>query len=81
MMANGNDLAEVVKFLSLYTRPKNWCDDERDAILQLAITSCGVVTDGLCEGGRLADGTGRPEGRPSRLRSSIRRPSPGRSPI
>ena len=52
MITNAKDPAEVVKFLSLYTRLKNWCDDERDAILQLAITSCGGVTDGLCQGGR-----------------------------
>jgi hypothetical protein len=56
-MANGNDSAEVVKFLSLYAALKDWCDDDwdtifqrrADAIFQLAITSCGV-TDGLCEG-------------------------------
>jgi hypothetical protein len=38
MMTNGKDSAEVVKFLSLYTRLKDWCDDEPDAIFQLAIT-------------------------------------------
>ena len=37
MMTNGKDSAEVVKFLSLYTRLKDWCDDE-PAIFQLAIT-------------------------------------------
>ncbi len=50
-MPNGKDSAEAVKFLRLYTRLKDWCDDEPDAIFQLAITSCGVVTDGLREGG------------------------------
>jgi hypothetical protein len=34
MMTTGKDSAEVVKFLSLDTRLKDWCDDERDAILQ-----------------------------------------------
>ena len=33
MITNGKDSAEVVKFLSLYTRLKDWCDDERDSDL------------------------------------------------
>jgi len=37
MMANGKDSAEVVKFLTLYARLKDWCDDDPDAIFQLAI--------------------------------------------
>ena len=37
-MTNGKDLAEVVKFLSFYTKLKDWCDDEPDAIFHLAIT-------------------------------------------
>jgi hypothetical protein len=52
MMTNGKDSAKVVKFLSLYTRLKDWRDDERDAIFQLANTSCGAVTGGIYEGGR-----------------------------
>jgi hypothetical protein len=36
-MANGKDSAEVVKFLTVYSRLKDWCDDDPDAILQLAI--------------------------------------------
>ena len=36
-MTNGKDSAEVAKFLSLYTRLKDWCGDEPDAIFQLAI--------------------------------------------
>lgn len=36
-MANGKDSAEVVKFLTLYSRIKDWCDDEPDAVFQLAI--------------------------------------------
>lgn len=38
MMTNGKDSAEVVKFLTLYSRLKDWCDDEPEAIFQLAIT-------------------------------------------
>jgi hypothetical protein len=37
MMTNGKDPAEVAKFLSLYIRLKDWCDDQPDAIFQLAI--------------------------------------------
>jgi hypothetical protein len=36
-MANGKDSAEVVKFLTLYSSRKDWCDDDPDAIFQLAI--------------------------------------------
>jgi len=36
-MADGKDSAEVVKFLSLYSRLKDWCDDDPDAIFQLAV--------------------------------------------
>lgn len=36
-MANGKDSNEVVKFLILYSRLKDWCDDDPDAIFQLAI--------------------------------------------
>jgi hypothetical protein len=31
-MANGMDSAEVVKFLTLYSRLKDWCDDDPNAI-------------------------------------------------
>ena len=37
IMADGKDSAEVVKFLSLYSRLKDWCDDDPDAIFQLAV--------------------------------------------
>lgn len=37
-MTNGKDSAEVVEFLTLYSRLKDWCDDEPDAIFQLAIS-------------------------------------------
>jgi hypothetical protein len=37
MMANGKDSNEVVKFLILCSRLKDWCDDDPDAIFQLAI--------------------------------------------
>jgi hypothetical protein len=36
-MADGKDSAEVVKFLSLYSRLKDWCDDDPDAIFHLAV--------------------------------------------
>jgi hypothetical protein len=43
-MADGKDSAEVVKFLSLYSRLKDWCDDDPDANFQLA--SCGHAIQG-----------------------------------
>jgi hypothetical protein len=36
-MANGKDAPEVVKFLTLYSRLRDWCDDDPNAIFQLAI--------------------------------------------
>jgi hypothetical protein len=37
MMANSKDSAGVVRFLSLYSKLKDWCDDDPEAIFQLAI--------------------------------------------
>lgn len=37
MMGGQKDATEVVKFLSLYSRLKDWCDDVPDAIFQLAL--------------------------------------------
>jgi hypothetical protein len=37
MHAYSKDSAEVVKFLTLYARLKDWCDDDPDAIFQLAV--------------------------------------------
>lgn len=45
-MSNGKNSAEVVKFLTLYSRLKDWCDDEPNAIFQLAITD--EQLKGLC---------------------------------
>jgi hypothetical protein len=45
-MSNGKNSAEVVKFLTLYSRLKDWCDDEPNAIFQLAITD--EQFKGLC---------------------------------
>jgi hypothetical protein len=36
-MGNGNGSAKVVRFLTLYSRLKDWCDDDPDAIFQLAV--------------------------------------------
>jgi hypothetical protein len=36
-MSNGRNSAEVATFLSLYTRVKDWCDDDPDALFQLAM--------------------------------------------
>jgi hypothetical protein len=36
-MTNGKDSPEIIKFLALYTRLKDWCDDNPDTLFQLAI--------------------------------------------
>jgi hypothetical protein len=36
-MVSDKDSTEVIKFLTLYTKLKDWCDDDPDAIFQLAI--------------------------------------------
>jgi hypothetical protein len=37
-MTKGKDSPEVVKFLTSYSKLKDWCDDEPDAILQIAVS-------------------------------------------
>jgi hypothetical protein len=37
LMTNGKDSPEIIKFLALYTRLKDWCDDNPDTLFQLAI--------------------------------------------
>jgi hypothetical protein len=36
-MTNGKETGEVINFLTLYSKLKDWCDDDPDAIFQLAI--------------------------------------------
>ena len=36
-MSGGKDSTEVIKFLTLYSRLKDWCDDDPNAIFQLAV--------------------------------------------
>ena len=36
-MAFDKDATEVVNFLNLYSKLKDWCDDDPDAIFQLAV--------------------------------------------
>ena len=36
-MADGEGFGKIVKFLSLYSRLKDWCDDDPDATFQLAV--------------------------------------------
>jgi hypothetical protein len=35
-MNNGKDSAEVVRFLILYAKLKEWCDDQPNAVFELA---------------------------------------------